>query len=745
MSSASIGTRAPRQAATRASAKFEGQLMSSPVKEQSTAKPVKRASRPTVKKEQSKRSKRSMGLPKSAPPRPSLRKSQISPVSRSDNESELTSLSTPTPSPVLRSRPALSIPQSNVDLDAESSYVWVLVNFDGDVFRLEDEEDGEERIWWPAQIVPSVKPDLRVRLFGTLRTSSKAVVAVETPHAENLKPIVDTSDEIRFTKPEYVVSSKHTPSPAKRRKLDKADLKADLEAKWIAAVSQAVHDYQHDVMPSLEFLRSVRAIPSHALPARTVSEDALSELSDAPRSERWSPPPPDTSLEIPGEKILARESKSSKFYWPAKILDYIQPSRPSESALYEIQWVDNKTAKIPRDFFYSLEEDGFGTCRLGPVHSTVQEVVNDTDEPATPQRRGPSPEPLDPPPSEKEFCDLSVHEQFVYTKPVLQAILCDRYPPARVAHNLFISGRLSAQHQLLLAASLSRGLIDPRDVEDFQRCLLEWCLRDTARGVRVAEEPEQPEDVGFGEATVETQNFAVAGEVDEAEKPKSTEACSEDPAAPLTAVDSTDGNADPAMQERLCNPPSPTPTTNHDGASSPVLPPPSSSFNSIITDVPMEVEEVDAPDEGSLSLDGAAPAPDVDTTAAGDAFDTASVLSEASDVSSLIAAPKPPPQVGCPEYEQLQPLRKMDYCLNVLLPELLIQISVWRAGKRTSVELLSEQEEAELHEFGEQERSKTDWVFDVNRMRERKETELRKREIVVGGTTSRPKKVLRSV
>jgi hypothetical protein len=81
--------------------------------------------------------------------------------------------------------------------------------------------------------------------------------------------------------------------------------------------------------------------------------------------------------------------------------------------------------------------------------------------------------------------------------------------------------------------------------------------------------------------------------------------------------------------------------------------------------------------------------------------------------------------------------------LNVLLPELVIQIILWRLGKRTSLALLSPEEEAELHELGAQERRKTDWVFDVRRLREKKEVELRNRETVVGGTTSRPKKALR--
>lgn len=79
----------------------------------------------------------------------------------------------------------------------------------------------------------------------------------------------------------------------------------------------------------------------------------------------------------------------------------------------------------------------------------------------------------------------------------------------------------------------------------------------------------------------------------------------------------------------------------------------------------------------------------------------------------------------------------------MLLPELLIQINVWREGNRTSVELLSDEEEEALHALGETARSKNDWVFDVKRMRKLKEAELKNREVVVGGTSSRPKKGFR--
>lgn len=44
----------------------------------------------------------------------------------------------------------------------------------------------------------------------------------------------------------------------------------------------------------------------------------------------------------------------------------------------------------------------------------------------------------------------------------------------------------------------------------------------------------------------------------------------------------------------------------------------------------------------------------------GDAFDTSSVLSDASDVSALVETEKPPRQAGCQAYEGLKTVEKLD-------------------------------------------------------------------------------------
>jgi hypothetical protein len=400
------------------------------------------------------------------------------------------------------------------------------------------------------------------------------VVTVDTPdsgHNGNILPLANNNDEIQFTKPVYVISS--AASPKKRQKLDRADL----EAKWTAALSEAIYNYEQseEEMPSPKFLHSVRNVPRHVPASRQIPED---EPSEPPTPELWTPPDADPTLEIPGEKILAREKNTSKVYWPAQIKEYIRPKGPSRPPLYEIEWMDTLRAKITRDLFYTFEEDGFGTCVLGNFESSFDEVVNDTDDGPVDARRnrprGASPEPVDPPLSGHAFTELGIHEQFVYTKPVLQAILRDEYAPAREVHRQFVSGGVRGQNSVVQAASLARGSMNPQHVEDFHHCLLEWCLRGAARGARVTEGPGQRE-AGAVEADEETNarevideanveevvaevptsnDEPVAQRVDVADEPKSAEeppaSDSKDSTATLAGFDSftTNSSEDPAME-----------------------------------------------------------------------------------------------------------------------------------------------------------------------------------------------------
>ena len=90
------------------------------------------------------------------------------------------------------------------------------------------------------------------------------------------------------------------------------------------------------------------------------------------------------------------------------------------------------------------------------------------------------------------------------------------------------------------------------------------------------------------------------------------------------------------------------------------------------------------------------------------------------------------------------------YCMSVLAPEAIIQILLWRKGKRTTMELLPAGEEMELHKIGDKLRDETDWVRDIMRMYAACQRNIEKAERKKGGdegvqagssgTRSRPRK-----
>jgi hypothetical protein len=89
-------------------------------------------------------------------------------------------------------------------------------------------------------------------------------------------------------------------------------------------------------------------------------------------------------------------------------------------------------------------------------------------------------------------------------------------------------------------------------------------------------------------------------------------------------------------------------------------------------------------------------------------------------------------------------LLPIQYCTNILVPEAVFQILLWRAGTRTTLEVLSDKEEEELHKAGVELSLQSDWVNEVMQMRanlisgKQVKTEPVQKTLV-GGTNTRPK------
>lgn len=193
----------------------------------------------------------------------------------------------------------------------------------------------------------------------------------------------------------------------------------------------------------------------------------------------WSPCPPDPTLQIPGELVLALAPKTGASYWPAQIVQHV----PGRKEKYKVKFLDDEEHVITRDKFWTSEEEEFVRCTLGEWESAVKTVddVESGDEDDEYGADDPNAQDLDdsalpPPPPAGNFDDLSVRAQLAYVKPVLRAILNKEYAPARGKHEAFMRGG-SGRVALLKSAGV-RGGMDARFVKAVQKAICKWVLGD---------------------------------------------------------------------------------------------------------------------------------------------------------------------------------------------------------------------------------------------------------------------------
>ncbi|TFK72767.1 hypothetical protein BDN72DRAFT_876324 [Pluteus cervinus] len=628
------------------------------------------------------------------------------------------------------------------------SYVWVLMDQRARVFQQKRGRSGSdddfddtresriERLWWPAKVLSTKKKNLLKLKLLSSPIASVTVVEVENSTQHNVLPLNDDDHKIRFSKPTYVEAppsdgSDVDRSPRKRQKLFD---RTELESRWKAGFAilledMAIVDGQSDELPEVQLAFSsipssslkpgaVSSQPSTSIPKKkdgkrthSASEDGYSSPIETHLNQHHAV---DDTLTIPGELILAREAAGPALYWPAKILDCV-PAKKSAQLKYHIMYLDNTKAEIARDWFYSSDEPGFATCKVGDWQSHFDDVTVDRDVQEVEIDYRPSPVPMDPVSSGEDFVDLDIREQFVYTKPVLVALLNGKYQPAMKRHEDFMAGGERRQ-QLTKEAGL-RGLMDPKHVEQLGKYIHEWCLRDDRKAQVV-------------------RDFSV--DIRGNDKP------SEDTSLSSTAEDET--GCPPV------DPPSPASTELVTHSSSPELPPASSfgpdqlsrteSFESVssIDPADMPPNECDTATEPPLTqlrLDTENLLPKIYDDSCSDLSDLTPLEPDAE--CELI--PRPPPQTGCPDFEALTILEKLGYCTDVLLPEAVIQILLWRSGNRKTMELLSDDEEQTMHDKGTELSKETDWVHDVVRLRESKKRRLEKNAQRKGAGNGRARRV----
>ncbi|KDR73692.1 hypothetical protein GALMADRAFT_251490 [Galerina marginata CBS 339.88] len=589
------------------------------------------------------------------------------------------------------------------------TYVWVLIN--PTTMVVYDQEEDQGGLWWPGKILSPKKADLplKVKLFGKGRKS----VQIHEPSDANVLSQNISLSNLRFDTPTFSPSRSVSlenllASPKKKQKRDEDEV----GRRW----NEALLEMQVDAVPlppGSDSDESELPLYVYQLPRKPLNGDSI--ISATKRGKRKREESADSLidvdavnvdkdeasvLEIPGELVLSKDKTLGEWYWPARIETYTPPGKAKSKGTYGVLWLDGSRGGVERPWFYVMTDPKFATCKLGKIESRVVEVVNDEegDEDIHSRvnllRRSPSPAPLDPPPSPDEFVNLSLREQFAYTKNVLHAILNDNYLPSKEKHDKFIKGGLH-RHSVADQA-WKRGSMDPKDVDQLQLFIREWCLRD---GGVVKRDKFSPMPDTFHKEDEGEQHLSLA--------------------LPMAEPSLSDIGHDDLGSMRFASPP----LTDALVSSPPEMPPSSCPTSRVelglssVSDVdPVSDAEMSPPPSSFLALSVTETEPLA--TIVDDIDNDISELTNTENDQVVSGLPLKSRQQGCEDFELLNPVAKIDYCANVLLPEAIRQILLWRSGDRTSITLLSPNEEEILAEKGQTLLQEKDWVMDIMRVRE---------------------------
>ncbi|KAG1728586.1 uncharacterized protein EDB91DRAFT_1060435 [Suillus paluster] len=566
-------------------------------------------------------------------------------------------------------------------------------------------------MWWPARVSIALpagsyqfiqgngqvvqKDPLRVTLFGDL-ASSREPSTISSPSEYNIQPIHNVSGEKLFTRATFQVSSLTKAEPSNPSPRKKA--KTDICERWEAAV-KAMEDadgLKRDGMPEM-----ISAYTGGTFSSEEEDVDDLrstKKVKVTPHAEfevltdrAWSPPPPDPMLQIPGELVLAQALRTrSNKYWPAQLISYVPPTKPGGKERYRAKFLDDREYNLTRDKFWTSEERGFVMCDLGEFESAVQDTETpDSEDEQEDRKRSPSPQLSDPPPDADDFADLSMHAQLAYVKPVLKAILQGKYAPASKSHEAFMRG--GAARSNLMKRAAVRGGLDPNEVKRSQKLLARWAL---------------------GEGYACRANVEIKPQGDAVLPPGQEKT----PCASAVAADG-DGLAEAGAGSEITA----TSDTAGQDISQPI--PPSDIGNQVNDTSAMAVDKPtpEKADEATSDIAGhhdmSQPLPPSNIRSQVDDPSAMSLNKLADEISPTSDSASPDRPVGSQEYETLTTLDKLDYCVNILLPEAIQQLLLWRSGERTTAALLSPTEEERLHERGAAKAQETDWVFDLLRLR----------------------------
>ncbi|KAI0807816.1 hypothetical protein C8Q74DRAFT_1187467 [Fomes fomentarius] len=635
--------------------------------------------------------------------------------------------------------------ESGCDDTDTGSLVWVSINMEG---KLADCTDGgrEDTLWWPAK-VELPKPLMRLTLYGhPPGMDGDRRLSIPNPSPSNVRSMM-LDGHIRFNDGNYRTSrgdSVHS-SPQKKPKLD-------LDAAWREARGLMVKaDEDGD--------EALLATTSQYADASSATQDKYKRngkgkgkaigsdfdewnLNWARPERRWRAPSANPLLEIPGELVLAKEGKTRTQYWPAKLLSYVKPTKPTQKPKYEVRYFDGTVKEIEPDWFWTTTDDEFATCNLGESRGNygldydndaldekagTEDFSRPFEEEDEAKLRALSPLPELPAPSPSTFeYGFDIVDEFEYIKPVLASVIENEYEPSRARHENFMRG--GGARQKVLDMIPLRGSLNGREKEELAFYVRSWARRRDRRremGLNV----DYPRDklypppygrrVGTNEHVSPSSMFQES-DIDSALTPTSdismgdteTVALSEVEAPPSSFGPTEAGTDDEELAIRknlLAHEVSVCGSWQRVGQQrthdlQPEVPGRASSATS-------EVRVIVPP-----SLHMCSNPTHVQSN-------PAQIQSSAvsSNEDKTYGAPRPARRMS---FYDLDPLEKITYCNNVLLQEAIFQILLWRTGHRKALGLLSPEEERRLHDIARKEGEKTNWVHDIIRLRQAVEKKM---------------------
>lgn len=218
----------------------------------------------------------------------------------------------------------------------------------------------------------------------------------------------------------------------------------------------------------------------------------------------WRPPSPSEFEYLIDEPVLCKSKSGSTVYWPARIIGYIPPTKPSQKPRFEVGFFDWKTGEVTRDMFliqYDEDREKFAKCELD--RRKLQEWMDkncvsptDDDEVAAVDITT-LPEPDFPIPKPSVFIQqMTIAEQFVYVIPFMRRILEENYPPSQERVDLWMKG--GATRASVTNDPIQGGNLAEVEWQLFGRLVHTWALPgfDHSKKTEVTEQDEsnKPEE-----------------------------------------------------------------------------------------------------------------------------------------------------------------------------------------------------------------------------------------------------------